>query len=54
MQLLEIHDQEEAQGLVEYSLVLLLVAMFVVASLGLMGTAVIDFFEEFVNRLADL
>ena len=42
---------EEGQGLVEYALILLLIAMAVIIALGLMGSAVLEFFEGFAETL---
>lgn len=43
---------EEGQGLVEYALILLLVAIAVVALLGLLGDQLLDVFSDVANELA--
>ena len=47
-------DQEEAQGLVEYALIMLLIAMFALMSLTLLGTTVLDFFQGFGERISGM
>ncbi len=41
---------EEGQGLVEYSLIILLVALVVIGGLTLVGTNVAAFFNDFTNN----
>jgi pilus assembly protein Flp/PilA len=43
--------REEGQGLVEYALILVLVAIVVIAILLLVGPAIGDVFSEIVNAL---
>jgi Flp pilus assembly pilin Flp len=45
----EIKDQEEGQGLLEYALLLMLIAMAVVTSLGLVGDGLIEFYNRAVD-----
>jgi pilus assembly protein Flp/PilA len=49
MRRFEFREQEEGQGLVEYALLLMLIAMAVVASLGLVGEGLIEFFNRAVD-----
>lgn len=42
---------KKGQGLVEYALILVLVAIVVIAVLGLMGGGVTDVFQQVVNKL---
>lgn len=41
---------EEGQGLVEYSLIILLVVLVVISALTLVGTNVTAFFQNFSNN----
>ncbi len=43
--------REEGQGLVEYALILVLVAVVVIAVLTLLGPAVAQVFQEILNYL---
>ena len=43
--------REEGQGLVEYALILVLVAIVVIAILLLLGPAIGDVFSEIINNL---
>ena len=45
------HIHEEGQGLVEYALILVLVAIVVIAILALLGPEIGDVFSEVVNAL---
>jgi Flp pilus assembly pilin Flp len=47
-------DQAEAQGLVEYALIMLLIAIFVLLSLTLLGSTVLDFMQGFAEQVSDL
>lgn len=47
-------DQAEAQGLVEYALIMLLIAMFVLLTLTLLGSAVLDFMQGFADQVSNL
>jgi pilus assembly protein Flp/PilA len=49
MRRFEFREQEEGQGLVEYALLLMLIAMAVVASLGLLGEGLIEFYNRAVD-----
>lgn len=42
---------EKGQGLVEYALILVLVAIVVIAVLALLGPAISNIFQNIVNRL---
>jgi pilus assembly protein Flp/PilA len=43
--------REEGQGLVEYALILVLVAIVVIAVLVLLGPAVRDVFQQIINAI---
>jgi len=43
--------REEGQGLVEYALILFLIAIVVIVVLGLLGTQVSTVFQNIVNAL---
>ncbi|MFP4394367.1 MAG: Flp family type IVb pilin [Anaerolineales bacterium] len=43
--------REEGQGLVEYALILVLVAVVVIAVLTLLGPAIADIFSEIIGEL---
>jgi pilus assembly protein Flp/PilA len=43
--------KEEGQGLVEYALILVLVAIVVIAVLVLLGPAVADVFQQIINAI---
>ena len=43
--------REEGQGLVEYALILLLVAIVVIVILALLGPAVADMFSDIVSNV---
>lgn len=43
---------KKGQGLVEYALILVLVAIVVIVVLGLMGTGVNTIFQQIVNALS--
>lgn len=43
--------KEKGQGLVEYALILVLVAIVVIAVLTLLGPAIRDIFQRIVNAL---
>jgi len=45
---------ERGQGLVEYALILVLIALVVIAAVELFGTTLNTTFENIVSRLADL
>jgi pilus assembly protein Flp/PilA len=45
-------DREEGQGLVEYALILVLVAIVVIAVLSLMGAQIQNAFRDVTNTLA--
>ena len=50
---LEIHTNEEkGQTLIEYALIILLVALAVIIVLGLLGGGIEDIFQDIVNILA--
>ena len=44
-------DREEGQGLVEYALILVLIAIVVIAALELLGTSVGDIFTDITANL---
>ncbi len=46
--------REEGQGLVEYGLVLVLIAVLVVAVVSLLGTQISDMFESLTSTLENL
>lgn len=48
----QLQKDEEAQGLVEYSLILLLIAIAVVAAIGFLGDAVVVAFEQAVDAFS--
>jgi len=43
--------REEGQGLVEYALILVLIAIVVIAVLALLGPAIADIFESILDAL---
>ncbi len=43
--------REEGQGLVEYALILVLVAVAVIGLLGILGTSVGDIFDQITGEL---
>ncbi len=43
--------REEGQGIVEYALILVFVAIAVIASLALMGPAIGNVFSDLVNQI---
>jgi pilus assembly protein Flp/PilA len=43
--------KEKGQGLVEYALIIVLVAVVVIAILALLGPAIGDIFQNIVNNL---
>jgi pilus assembly protein Flp/PilA len=43
--------REDGQGLVEYALILVLVAILVVAILALMGPAIGNVFSDLINQM---
>jgi len=43
--------REEGQGLVEYALILVLIAIVVIAVLALLGPAIADIFREIADSL---
>jgi len=43
--------KEEGQGLVEYALILVLIAIVVIVVLGLLGTAVSNIFQTITDAL---
>jgi pilus assembly protein Flp/PilA len=43
--------KEKGQGLVEYALILVLVAIVVIAVLVLLGPAISNIFQEIINNL---
>ncbi len=43
--------KEKGQGLVEYALILVLVAVVVIAILALLGPAIRDIFQNIVNKI---
>jgi len=43
--------KEEGQGLVEYALILVLIAIVVIVVLGLLGTAISDIFSQITAGL---
>ena len=43
--------REEGQGLVEYALILVLIAIVVIVVLGLLGTQISEIFEEITAGL---
>jgi len=45
--------REEGQGLVEYALILLLVAIVVIVILALLGPAVADMFSDIVSNVTN-
>jgi len=44
---------EEGQGMVEYGLIIALVAIAVMATLGLMGGGIEGAFQEIIDKLAE-
>ena len=46
-------EELEGQGLVEYALILLLVALVVIAALGILGGELVDVFSNVADRIAD-
>ena len=44
-------DNEEGQGMVEYVLIIALIALAVIVVLGLMGTTISDTFQGVVDEL---
>jgi pilus assembly protein Flp/PilA len=46
------HTQQEGQGLVEYALILVLVAMVVLAILTILGPQIANVFSRVTNALA--
>ncbi len=44
--------KEKGQGLVEYALILVLIAVVVIAVLSLMGPAIANIFQEIMQYLA--
>ena len=44
-------DREEGQGLVEYALILVLIAIVVIGALGLMGTSINNIFTNITGHL---
>ncbi len=45
------HPREEGQGLVEYALILVLVALVVIVILAIMGPAIGNLFSNVVNQI---
>ncbi len=45
---------ERGQGLVEYALILVLIALVVIAAVGLFGTTLNDNFEMIENRINEI
>lgn len=45
--------QEEGQGLVEYGLILVLIAVTVVAILGVLGTQIGNIFSDITGQMGD-
>ena len=43
--------QEKAQGLVEYALIIVLIAIVVIVALGLLGTQITDVFTRITTAL---
>ena len=43
--------REEGQGLVEYALILVLVAVAVIGLLGILGISVVDIFDQITGEL---
>ena len=48
------HQIEKGQGLVEYGLILLLIAIVVIASVRLFGVQVTDLYTEIVERFNEI
>lgn len=48
-----LHRDEPGQGLVEYALVLLLLAVVIIISLVLLGPSLGDFLEQFISYLTN-
>ncbi len=46
--------EEEAQGLVEYALILILVAIVVVIIVGVYGTQVANYFSRVTNDIGNI
>jgi len=46
--------EEEAQGLVEYALILILVAVVVVLIIGVYGTQVANYFSRVTNTIGNI
>lgn len=46
-----VHDFKRAQGLVEYALILVFVAVVVIVILAILGPAVADVFSNIINSL---
>ena len=48
------YELDEAQGLVEYSLIMLLVAMVAITGLAFLGTTVLEFLQGFGERIGGM
>jgi Flp pilus assembly pilin Flp len=46
-------EQSEAQGMVEYAFILVLVAMVAIVGLALLGTTVYQFLDGFAEQLGE-
>ena len=47
-------QSEDAQGMVEYALILALIALAVIGALGFLGTGLSSFFDDVTNELSSL
>ena len=46
-----VYDQEKGQGLVEYALMMIMVAMVVIVILAILGPSIGNVFSNFINQL---
>ena len=46
--------EETGQGMAEYALILAFVALAVLVALGLMGTGIRNFYDQFTSMIRDL
>ena len=53
MHLFKHYELDEAQGLLEYALIMLLIALFVLASATLLGSTLLDFMQGFAEQVRD-
>ncbi|QRN82393.1 Flp family type IVb pilin [Chloroflexota bacterium] len=50
--ILEKHEKEEGQGLIEYALIVVLISIVVIIVLGLVGGELNGLFQDIVNGLS--